>query len=110
MLLAVSFLVQGHDFVGRVQYKFIVDGKWRYATDQPAMYDDQNNVNNVLEVQEYVPENLESLTSFEPPPSPEDRCAPSLLRFLALAGAGLLSSACVSFILMCQWAASFRSL
>lgn len=38
------------------------------------MYDDQNNVNNVLEVQEYVPENLESLTSFEPPPSPEDRC------------------------------------
>jgi 5'-AMP-activated protein kinase, regulatory beta subunit len=60
--------------VGGLQYKFIVDGKWRYATDQPATYDDQNNVNNVLEVQEYVPENLESLTSFEPPPSPEDRC------------------------------------
>lgn len=27
--------------------------------------------------QEYVPENLESLTGFDPPPSPPTRCAPS---------------------------------
>ena len=55
------------------QYKFIVDGEWKYALDQPKMYDEMNNVNNVLEVQEYVPENLDSLTDFEPPPSPPER-------------------------------------
>ena len=33
------------------QYKFIVDGEWKYAPDQPAMYDEMGNVNNVLEVQ-----------------------------------------------------------
>lgn len=55
-----------------VQYKFIVDGEWRYDPSQPAMYDDDSNVNNVLEVQEYVPENLDSLTDFDPPPSPPE--------------------------------------
>lgn len=50
-----------------------MDGEWKYALDQPKMYDEMNNVNNVLEVQEYVPENLDSLTDFEPPPSPPDR-------------------------------------
>jgi len=58
----------------RAQYKFIVDGDWKYAPDQPAMYDEDGNVNNVLEVQEYVPENLASLSSFDPPPSPPERC------------------------------------
>jgi hypothetical protein len=28
-----------------------VDGEWKYAPDQPAMYDEMGNVNNVLEVQ-----------------------------------------------------------
>jgi len=37
---------------------------------QPAMYDELGNVNNVLEVQEYIPENLESLTGFQAPASP----------------------------------------
>ena len=32
-------------------------------------------MNNVLEVQEYVPENLASLSSFDPPPSPPERSA-----------------------------------
>ena len=49
---------------GVYQYKFIVDGEWKYAPDQPAMYDEMGNVNNVLEVQEYVPEILDSLDSF----------------------------------------------
>ena len=56
------------------QYKFVVDGEWRYAPDQPAMYDEAGNVNNVVEVQEYVPENLDSLSGFDPPPSPPSRC------------------------------------
>lgn len=34
------------------------------------MYDEMGNVNNVLEVQEYVPEKLDSLSGFLPPPSP----------------------------------------
>ncbi len=40
------------------------------------MYDEDGNVNNVLEVQEYVPENLASLSSFDPPPSPPERRRP----------------------------------
>ena len=31
---------------GVYQYKFIVDGEWKYAPDQPAMYDEMGNVNN----------------------------------------------------------------
>lgn len=56
---------------GVYQYKFIVDGEWQYDPSQPAMYDEMNNVNNVIEVQEFVPENLDSLIGFDPPPSPE---------------------------------------
>eukprot|EP00850_Spirogloea_muscicola_P016233 SM000130S27120 [mRNA] locus=s130:401971:403042:+ [translate_table: standard] len=55
---------------GVYQYKFIVDNEWRYAPDLPAMYDEMGNVNNVLEVQEYVPENLDNIAGFEPPRSP----------------------------------------
>lgn len=47
---------------GVYQYKYIVDGQWRYAPNLPAMYDDIGNINNVLEVQEFIPENLENLT------------------------------------------------
>ncbi len=55
------------------QYKFIVDGEWKYDPNQPAMFDGMGNVNNVIEVHEYVPENLDSLSGFEPPPSPVAR-------------------------------------
>ncbi len=55
---------------GVYQYKFIVDGQWRHDPNLPSMFDDQGNINNVVEVQEYVPENLGSLSGFEPPPSP----------------------------------------
>mmetsp|Transcript_14251 Transcript_14251/g.46794 ORF Transcript_14251/g.46794 Transcript_14251/m.46794 type:complete len:278 (-) Transcript_14251:108-941(-) len=55
---------------GVYQYKFIVDGEWRYAPDQPAMYDEMGNVNNVVEVLEYLPDNLDSLSDFRTPPSP----------------------------------------
>lgn len=60
-----------------VQYKFIVDGEWKYAPDQPAMHDERDIINNVVEVQEYVPDHLDSLIGFEPPPSPPKRCARS---------------------------------
>ena len=56
-----------------LQYKFIVDGAWKYAPDMPAMHDERNIINNVVEVQEYVPDHLDSLVGFEPPPSPPER-------------------------------------
>ncbi|MEW5309318.1 MAG: hypothetical protein WDW38_001213 [Sanguina aurantia] len=55
---------------GVYQYKFIVDGEWKYDPNQPAMFDEMGNVNNVFEVHGYVPENLDSISGFEPPPSP----------------------------------------
>ena len=56
-----------------------MDGAWKYAPEQPAMYDERGNVNNVVEVCEYTPENLENLHSFAPPSSPPHSydCTPS---------------------------------
>jgi 5'-AMP-activated protein kinase regulatory beta subunit len=36
---------------GVYQYKFWVDGQWRYDPTLPAVSDETNNVNNVLDVQ-----------------------------------------------------------
>jgi 5'-AMP-activated protein kinase, regulatory beta subunit len=65
---------------GMYQYKFIVEGQWRHDPNLPCMYDDQGNINNVVEVQEYIPENLGSLSGFEPPASPPGSysCPPAL--------------------------------
>ena len=70
---------------GVYQYKFIVDGEWQYDPGQPAMYDERNNVNNVLEVQEYAPENLDSLNVFEQPPSPDSSYGRPEVRLLLMA-------------------------
>ena len=56
---------------GVYQYKFIVDGQWRHDPNLPCIYDDQGNINNVMEVQEYIAEDLSGLATFEPPPSPK---------------------------------------
>lgn len=37
---------------GPYEYKFIVDGKWRYAPDLPTVTDRDGNVNNTVEVKE----------------------------------------------------------
>eukprot|EP01023_Acetabularia_acetabulum_P054680 TRINITY_DN6197_c0_g1_i7.p1 TRINITY_DN6197_c0_g1~~TRINITY_DN6197_c0_g1_i7.p1 ORF type:complete len:275 (-),score=42.51 TRINITY_DN6197_c0_g1_i7:330-1154(-) len=57
---------------GVYQYKFQVDDEWRHDPNRPAVYDDDGNINNVLEVQEYAPENITNLQGFEPPPSPRE--------------------------------------
>lgn len=36
---------------GVYQFKFYVDGQWKYSPDLPALADDTTNVNNVLDVQ-----------------------------------------------------------
>jgi len=56
---------------GVYQYRFIVDGQWRYAPDFPCAQDEAGNTYNVLDLQDYVPEDIESISSFEPPQSPE---------------------------------------
>lgn len=55
---------------GVYQYKFIVDGEWKYDPNQSTMFDEAGNMNNVIEVREFVPENLGGLAGFDPPPSP----------------------------------------
>ncbi|XP_077211241.1 SNF1-related protein kinase regulatory subunit beta-2 [Tasmannia lanceolata] len=56
---------------GVYQYRFIVDGEWKYIPDIPWMHDDLGNAYNILDLQDYVPEALESIAGFEPPQSPE---------------------------------------
>ncbi|OMO91472.1 hypothetical protein COLO4_18344 [Corchorus olitorius] len=55
---------------GLYHYKFIVDGEWRYIPDLPFVADETGHVCNLLDVHDYVPENLDSVTEFEAPASP----------------------------------------
>lgn len=56
---------------GVYQYRFIVDGQWRHAPDIPCTQDDVGAAYNILDLQDFVPEDLKSISSFEPPQSPE---------------------------------------
>lgn len=56
---------------GIYHYKFIVDGEWRYIPELPFIADERGHVCNLLDVNDYVPENLNSVAEFEVPPSPE---------------------------------------
>ncbi|XP_004288390.1 PREDICTED: SNF1-related protein kinase regulatory subunit beta-1 [Fragaria vesca subsp. vesca] len=56
---------------GIYRYKFIVDGEPRYIPDLPFIADEMGHVCNLLDVHDYVPENLESVAEFEAPASPE---------------------------------------
>ena len=72
----------GNDFTavkmlppGRYQYKFIVDGEWRYSPDHARAYDDHGNINNeVVVVDTQMPDDgegsLKLYGAFEAPPSP----------------------------------------
>uniref|UniRef100_A0A7N0TR59 Association with the SNF1 complex (ASC) domain-containing protein n=1 Tax=Kalanchoe fedtschenkoi TaxID=63787 RepID=A0A7N0TR59_KALFE len=56
---------------GVYQYRFVVDGQWRYAPDIPWGQDDNRNPYNILDLQDYVPEDIKSISGFEPPESPD---------------------------------------
>lgn len=56
---------------GFYQYRFIVDGERRYAPDVPWMNDDMGNIHNILDLQDFVPEDLGGVAGFEMPQSPE---------------------------------------
>ncbi|CAM8978543.1 unnamed protein product [Rhodiola kirilowii] len=56
---------------GIYHYKFIVDGEWRHSPDLPSIADEMGCVCNLLDVHDYVPENLDSVAEFEFPASPD---------------------------------------
>ncbi|KAF3789141.1 SNF1-related protein kinase regulatory subunit beta-1 [Nymphaea thermarum] len=56
---------------GIYHYKFIVDGEWRYIPDLPCISDETGHVNNLLDVQDYVPDCVGNTEEFEPPRSPD---------------------------------------
>ncbi|XP_072975493.1 SNF1-related protein kinase regulatory subunit beta-1-like [Typha angustifolia] len=55
---------------GIYHYKFIVDGEFRYTPDLPYITDERGQFTNLLDVNDYVPERLDSVSEFEAPPSP----------------------------------------
>ncbi|RWR74813.1 SNF1-related protein kinase regulatory subunit beta-1 [Cinnamomum micranthum f. kanehirae] len=56
---------------GTYHYKFIVDGEWRYIPDLPYVADEMGCLTNILDVHDYVPENIEGIAEFQPPTSPD---------------------------------------
>lgn len=56
---------------GVYQYRFIVDGQQRYSPDLPWEQDESGNGYNILDLQDYVPEDTNSISGFEPPQSPD---------------------------------------
>ncbi|KAL3323354.1 hypothetical protein AABB24_037803 [Solanum stoloniferum] len=56
---------------GVYQYRFIVDGQWRCSPDLPCVQDEAGNTYNILDMKDYVPEDIESISGFEPPLSPD---------------------------------------
>ena len=91
-----------------LQFRFIVDGAWKWADDQPVMRDEEGNYINLLEVHEFVPENLESLSGFEPPPSPPSRCfvlliMPCISHQPKVCGSSVLQAGHISSQLICSY-------
>ncbi|XP_052201234.1 SNF1-related protein kinase regulatory subunit beta-2 [Diospyros lotus] len=56
---------------GVYQYRFIIDGQWRYAPDIPWAKDETGIAYNILDLQDFVPEDVGSISGFEPSQSPE---------------------------------------
>ncbi|KAL9244354.1 hypothetical protein vseg_018140 [Gypsophila vaccaria] len=57
---------------GIYHYRFVVDGETQYMPDLPYVSSEMGLVCNVLDVNDYVPESLDSIAEFEPPPSPDE--------------------------------------
>ncbi|CAI8586239.1 unnamed protein product [Vicia faba] len=55
---------------GVYQYRFVVDGRYSYAPDLPWAQDEAGNSYNILDLHDYVPEDIGSISGFEPPQSP----------------------------------------
>ena len=56
-----------------LQYKYVVDGVWRFNPSSPVVRDEDGNINNVLEVVDPCT-SFDIPVDFDPPPSPPSRC------------------------------------
>ncbi|XP_047310706.1 SNF1-related protein kinase regulatory subunit beta-2-like [Impatiens glandulifera] len=56
---------------GVYHYRFVVDGQRRYSPDMPWGQDENGLAYNILDLKDYIPEDVESISGFEPPLSPE---------------------------------------
>ncbi|KAG5064554.1 hypothetical protein JHK85_005737 [Glycine max] len=56
---------------GIYHYRFIADGEERFIPELPNVADEMGHVCNLLDVNDYVPENPDGVSEFEAPPSPE---------------------------------------
>ncbi|KAM3392282.1 hypothetical protein ACQJBY_013425 [Aegilops geniculata] len=56
---------------GVYRYRFIVDGERRYLADLPCETDNVGNIVNLLDVNDFVPESVESVSELMAPPSPD---------------------------------------
>ncbi|KAL5680189.1 hypothetical protein ACJX0J_006574, partial [Zea mays] len=56
---------------GVYRYRFVVDGERRCLPDLPCETDAMGNAVNLLDVNDFVPESVESVVEFEPPLSPD---------------------------------------
>lgn len=64
---------------GVYRYKFIVDGHMRYIQDFPFEADQTGLFCNLLDVQDYIPENCDGVREFETPQSPDSSYSHSFL-------------------------------
>ncbi|KAK2359131.1 SNF1-related protein kinase regulatory subunit beta-2 [Trifolium repens] len=55
---------------GVYQYRFIVDERFTYDPELPWSKDEAGNFYNILDLKDYVPEDIGSISGFEPPQSP----------------------------------------
>ncbi len=69
----MSCILHSHE----LQYKYVVDGVWRYDPWAPVVRDEDGNLNNVLEVVDPCT-SFDIPVDFDPPPSPPSRCASML--------------------------------
>ncbi|XP_022877898.1 SNF1-related protein kinase regulatory subunit beta-2-like [Olea europaea var. sylvestris] len=56
---------------GVYHYRFIVDGQRRYCPDMLWDQDDAGSAYNILDLKDYVSEDIDSISGFEPPQSPD---------------------------------------
>lgn len=56
---------------GVYRYRFVVDGEQRFLPDLPCETDNNGNIVNLLDVNDFVPESVESVSELMAPASPD---------------------------------------
>ncbi|KAG8079256.1 hypothetical protein GUJ93_ZPchr0007g6183 [Zizania palustris] len=56
---------------GVYRYRFIVDGERRFQPDRPCETDNMGDIANLLDVHDFIPESVDSVSELMAPPSPD---------------------------------------